>query len=232
MRISSPRCIQIDCRETRKLDLRQARAVLQYKPDIIILEYPNNNKTPNMIFNKYSPANKPLKKLPKFSRETFIINPWVKSDIVMWNNIAYLWGKEKHQVLLYPVDAPTELVKEWFLVWDNMYPCALKNWLWWTRIYLRERYMAKNIQWILSHYLLKKKPTILIFLQSFHWKHVKFLLENPSAKQIWNYYFGRFKNLQPFLVPQTLKKENMIFYKHWGMVSGFKVESKSRQRKT
>ncbi len=34
----------VECTESAtKLDLRQARAVLRYKPDIIFLEYPNNN---------------------------------------------------------------------------------------------------------------------------------------------------------------------------------------------
>ena len=221
MKALKPRFIQVDCRETNKLDLRQAKAVLKYKPDIIILEYPNNKKTPDTIFNKYAPANKPLKKLPKFSKETFAMNPWVKSDVVMWNNVVYLWKKKERQVLIYQIDAPSELVSEWLLVWNNMYPCALKNWLWWVRIYLRERYMAKNVQWVLSQYKLKKRPTILIFLQSFHWEHVKFLLRNPSKKQIWDYYFGRFNNLQPSVVARTLRKQNKIFYKHWKMISGF-----------
>lgn len=232
MKTLKPKFIQIDCRETKNVDLRQARAVLKYRPDIIILEYPSDKIGPDTIFNKYRPENKPLKKLPKFSKETLAINPWVKSDIVMWENIVHLWKKENHQVLIYQADAPAELVKEWFFVWENMYPCALKNWLWWTRIYLRECYMAQNISWILSNYRINKNPTILIFLQGFHWEHVKFLLGNPSAKQIWSYYFGRFKDLQPSLVEQTLKKENKIFYKYWKLVSGFKVQSKSRQRKT
>ena len=225
MKALKPRFIQVDCRETNKLDLRQAKAVLKYKPDIIILEYPNNEKTPDTIFNKYAPANKPLKKLPKFSKETFAMNPWVKSDVVMWNNVVYLWKKEECQVLIYQIDAPSELVSEWLLVWNNMYPCALKNWLWWVRSYLRERYMAKNVQWVLSQYKLKKRPTILIFLQSFHWEHVKFLLQNPSTKHVWNYYFGKFNNLQPSVIARTLRKQNKVFYKHWKIISGFKVKS-------
>lgn len=206
-----PKFIQIDCRETKNIDLRQAKAVLKYRPDIIILEYPSGKGGPDTIFNKYRPENKPIEKLPKFSKETLLVNPWVKSDIVMWKNIVHLWKKEKRQVMVYQTDAPTELVKEWFFVLENMYPCALKNWLWWTRIYLRECYMAQNISWILSNYRINKNPTILIFLQSFHWEHVKFLLGNPSAKQIWNYYFGRFEKLQPSLVSQVLKKEKKLF---------------------
>ena len=143
----------------------------------------------------------------------------------MWNNVAYLWKKEGCQALIYRVDAPSELVSEWLLVWKNMYPCALKNWLWWVRIYLRECYMAKNVQWVLSQYKLKKRVIILIFLQSFHWEHVKFLLRNPSKKQIWDYYFGRFNNLQPSGIARTLRKQNKVFYKHWKIISGFKVKS-------
>ena len=220
-----PRFIQIDCREKNRSDLRQAKAVLKYKPDIIILEYPNNKDTPDTLFNAYEPAHKPLKKLPTFSKETLAISPWVKSDVVMWNNIAYLWKKEKQQVLLYQVDAPKELVNEWLLVWKNMYPCDLKNWLWWVRIYLRERYMAKHIQWALSHYTIKKRPIVLVFLQSFHWEHVKFLLKNPSTKQVWDYYFGTFKGLQPLDISQIIRKQNKVFYKHWKIISGFKTKS-------
>jgi hypothetical protein len=218
-----PRYIQVNCIEGKEIDLSQAKAVLKYKPDIIFLEYPTNKKTPDTIFNRYSPENKPIEKLPnKFSKKTLWLCPWVRSDIVMWNNIARLWEKEKHQVLVYYVDAPEELVNKWFIVWKNMYPSALKNWLWWVQIYLREYHMAKNIRLALSKYKSKNNLTVLVFLQSFHWEHVKFLLKNPSSKQIWDYYFGKFKGLKPSIITETLQKENKVFYKYWKMISNFK----------
>lgn len=217
------RFIQFDCREKDKLDLRQAKAVLKYKPDIIFLEYPNNKKTPDTIFNKFSPLNKPIKKLPnKFSKKTLLLCPWLKSDIIMWDNIVHLWKKEKHQVLVYYADAKEELLNEWLIVWENMYPSALKNWLWWVKIYLREYYMVKNIKWALSKYKSKENLTVLVFLQSFHWEHVRFLLKNPSSKQIWNYYFGKFKGLKPSIITKILQKENKVFYKYWKKISNFK----------
>lgn len=220
MKHLEPRFIQVNCREMNRVDLRQAKAVSKYQPDIIVLEYPSDKETPDTVFNKFLPVDKPLNKLPKFSKKIFALNPWAKSDLAMWDNIAYLW-KNNHQTLIYRADAPSDLVREWYLVWKNMYPCAMKNWLWWTRIYLRERYMVRNIRWVLSHYHSKQRPTVLIFLQSFHWRHVQFLLKNPSGKQIWNYYFGKFKGLRPSVVAQTLKKHNKVFYKHWGKMSGF-----------
>ena len=140
----------------------------------------------------------------------------------MWNNIVHLWKKENHQTLIYYVDAAEELLNEWLIVWENMYPSALKNWLWWVKIYLREYYMVKNIRWALSKHKSKENLTILVFLQSFHWGHVRFLLKNPSSEQIWNYYFGKFKGLKPLIITKTLQKENKVFYKYWKKISNFK----------
>lgn len=219
-----PIYIQFDCKETDESDLRQANAVLKHKPDIIILEYPNNNKTPDLPFNKYSPLKKPKDmiraRLKEFPGEVLQIHPWVKADTIMWNNIANLWEKG-HQVLIYSVDAPNELTKEWLEVWNHAYPCIKENWVWWVKIYLREKIMAKNIRWILNNYKEKKEPIILIFLQSFHWDHVKFLIDNPKKNEIWNYYFGDFSEIDKQSIGKKIKKLNKMFYKYWNKISDF-----------
>lgn len=219
-----PEYIQFNCKETDKLDLRQANAVLRHKPDIIILEYPNNNRTPDLIFNRYDALKKPRamvkKRLQKFPDEVLRIHPWVKAEPIMWKNVADLWAKD-HQVLMYAVDAPHELTSEWLDIWRHTYPCVTKNWIWWVKIYLRERMMANNILWILRNYKGKKNPTILIFLQSFHWNHVKFLLNNPSKKEIWNYYFGKFSEINRSDIAIKIKNLNKVFYKYWKKFSDF-----------
>lgn len=209
--------IQINCREGKESDLRQAEAVLKYKPDIIFLEYPNSNKTPSTIFNKYKPKDKPLylvKKQQENLKEVQRTMPWVKSDIIMWENLGKLW-KQGYQVFVYNVDAPSELTSEMYGVWKNKYPTIKKNWLWWVRIYLRERIMANNIQWILDNYKERRDSTILVFLQSFHWNHVKFLLKNPSKDKIWDYYFGKFSEISRDNIEGKIKERNKVFYKYW-----------------
>ncbi len=139
--------------------MRQANAVLKYKPDIIILEYPNNNKTPNMELNNYAALKKPQKlvedRLKKLPSSILKIHPWAKADTVMWQNIVNLWGKG-HQVLIYKVDAPSELTKELLFKWPAPYPKIMRDWRWWVQIYLRERIMTDNIKWIFKNYKVKK----------------------------------------------------------------------------
>jgi len=219
-----PRYVQFNCEEANGLDLRQAKAVLKHKPDIIILEYPNNNKTPDLPFNKYGALEKPKKmvndRLKEFPQEVLRIHPWAKSDTLMWKNVSVLWANGQ-QVLLYAVDAPNELTKEWLDVWKYTYPCIKKNWIWWVRIYLRERIMANNIRWIWNNYKGKENPTVLIFLQSFHWEHVKFLLKNPNKKEIWDYYFDKFSEVDKSNIDIKIKTLNKVFYKYWKKFSDF-----------
>ncbi len=200
-----PRFYNFNCRESNALDLRQAEAVLKYEPDIIFLEYPNNNKT-------LRPIKKPTK---KFSPRALRASPWAKSDLIMWKNIEYLW-KKGLKTKVYAVDGPSELTEQFKLAWHNTYPCAAKNWFWWVRVYLRERMMSTQINQVLKKYKEKNNPTVLIFLQNFHWQHVKFLLKKPSKEKVWKYYFGDFeKEITKKEVPKTLKRESDIFYKYW-----------------
>ena len=223
--------VQIDVREEinsknwTKPNFRQAEYVLKYRPDVIIFESACNN-TPNTIYNKYSCQNKPIELIRKMQKDyqKASLTPGngdALSDIKLWDNIIKLW-KEDYDVYIYNVDGPDKLRKEFFQVWKYMYPCALKNWLWWVRIYLREKYMADNIRWILDHYKNDQKITIAVFLQSFHWKHVQFLLTNPSKKQIWQYYFSKFKEVTPKDITQNIKNQNKVFYKYWNKISDFK----------
>lgn len=221
--------IQINCNEEintknwKGPDYRQAKAVLKYRPDIIIFESASKNRTPNTVYNKYICEKKPIKLVRSHQK-------WLKkkskeygdatSDIPIWDNIVKLWG-ERQNVLLYDADGSNELRQEFFEVWKYMYPCALKNWLWWVRIYLREKYMAKNIKWILKKNKSKKNLIVVIFIQNFHWKHIKFLLNNPTKKQIWNYYFKNFKGITKINITKKIKRENKILYKYWKNISDF-----------
>ena len=79
-----PTYFQFNCKEIDKLDLHQANAVLKHKPDIIVLEYPNNNKTPDLPFNQYSPLKKPKgmikSRLKKFPDKVLKIHFLLKSQ--------------------------------------------------------------------------------------------------------------------------------------------------------
>jgi len=223
--------IQVNCREEintknwKGLDLRRAQYVLKYKPDIIIFENASNHKDPDTIFNKYSCENKPIKLVREnqdFLKKVSKIhgNGDVLSDVLMWDNIVKLWN-EGHNVLLYDIDGPDDLRREFFEVWKYMYPCATKNWLWWVRIYLREKYMAENVKWILEKNKSKENLKIAVFIESFHWIHVKFLLKNLSKKQIWEYYFKKFKEVDTKNISQKIKEQNKVFFKYWKKISDF-----------
>lgn len=219
-----PRFIQFNILEQNKLDYRQARAVLKYRPDIIIFEEAAEKFNPETIFNKYRPENKPLKKLlviQKNLRKNAKRFRYVLSDIKTWENIKQLW-EEGHDVLVYNVDAPKEMRREFFEVWRNMYPCALKNWLWVaSRLYIRETIMTGHIKNILLKYRGKANPIILVCLQKTHWVHVKFLLSSPAKEKIWRYYFGKFKEVSPENIGGKIKSANKVFYKYWEKCSIF-----------
>lgn len=223
--------IQVNSREeinTRKWagpDHRRADYVLKYRPDIIVFEYACDNDNPDTIFNRYDCKHKPLKMVRKLQKTLKEVskepgNGDAAADVPLWENIIKLWG-EGHNVLLYYTDGPTELRREFFEVWKYMYPCAIKNWLWWVRIYLREKYMAKYIRWILDHNKNRKGLTVAIFLESFHWRHIKFLLNNPTKKQVWDYYFGKFPEINPKNIAQKIKTENLLFGRYWKKIAEF-----------
>lgn len=219
---------QVNCNEKDKIDLRQAKAVLKFKPDIIILEYPNGTSTPGIELNNYSPLEKPIdlieKRLKPLSEQVLNRHPWAQSDHFMWQNIVKLWSEDK-QVLVYEIDGPPELTSEWLEVWAHMYPCATKNWVWWVQIYLRERLMANNMQRVLDEYITKSDPRLLIFLQSLHWEHVEYLLGKPTKEDIWQFYFGAFsKEVTRDTIAQKIKKLNPVFYSYWQRYSDFKED--------
>lgn len=222
--------IQVDVREEinykgwTEPDYRQAEYVLKYRPDIIILESAMD-KTPDTIYNKYDCSHKPYNKLRDFInklKKTAKLpgNGDALSQVRMWENVMKLW-REDHNVLVYYIDGPRALRKEFFEVWKYMYPSALKNWLWWVRIYLREKYMAKNMEWVLEKNKNRGNITIAMFVQNWHWRHVKFLMSNPSKKQIWEYYFKRFKEVTPKNISNKIKKLNKVFYGFWNENSDF-----------
>lgn len=223
--------IQVDVREEINSknwngpDYRQAEATLKYRPDIILFESPCNGKTPDTVYNRYDCDSKPIRLVrehQKFLKRAAKAPGFgdAESDVLLWDNIIKLWNGG-HNVLIYNIDSPDDLRRSFFEVWKYMYPCALKNWLWWVRIYLREKYMAKNFKWVIDQNKNRGNLVVAVFAQSFHWEHVKFLLANPTKKQIWEYYFGRFKEINPGNIAEKIKKENKIFYKYWKKCADF-----------
>ena len=219
----TPKFIQISCVEGNKIDLRQANAILKHKPDIIIQEAPCNFGKPDSIFNKYSPENKPLKKLEeicKSLRKTAKKYPWHMSDVYVYENIQKLW-QSGHDVKNYNVDAPSELLKQTLIhKWNQIDGPHRRgtHLIWWVYIYLREVIMTKYVLEILKKNENNKKITVLVLMQKFHWKNVQFQLSHTSKDDIWKYYFGKFKNLKPKDIEELIKKENSVLYKYWNKI--------------
>jgi hypothetical protein len=217
----TPKFIQRNCIEGDKIDLRQANAVLEHKPDIILFEFPAEKSGPSTIFNKYPVDKKPLKKVAEIIKNLKIAAqkyPYAESDIAIWENIKKLW-KQNHNIYIYKIDSPSELRRGYFENFEIKYPQTRKDWLFWVYLYLREAYMTKNIQSILKNYKEKEKPTIAVFLQSIHWEHVKFLLKKPSESEIFKYYFGRFSTLKKKTMDKEIKNENPFLYKWWKILN-------------
>ncbi len=203
--------IQIDCVEGKQMDSRQAKAITKYHPDIIVLEYPNDGKTPDFDFNNYPANKKPIQKVLKIQemlRKTAKTNPWAQSDIDMWENIISEW-KNGNNVLVFKIDGPIKLTSD--TDHRNKFTGIPHHIKWWTRIYLREQFMVKNMNYILNKY--PNAKTVLVFLQSFHWDHVKLLLKDPTKNKVWKLYFSRFKNLTKESLELKLKKyPNILSY--------------------
>lgn len=139
----TPKFIQRDCVEGDKADLRQAEAVLKHRPDIIIFEMPQGgNRGPGTIFNRYSCANKPIEKVDEIIKRLKIASkkyPYAASDIAVWENIKKLWG-EGVNTLIYNVDAPDRMRREFSLFTKRGYPAVRKERLFWAYLYLRDTY--------------------------------------------------------------------------------------------
>ena len=213
-----PRFIQENCAEGNRVDLRQARVVARYRPDIILFEYPAKRGNPSRIFNRYSPDKKPLKEVDRIKRGLMIAAqkfPYALSDVSVWENILKLWH-DGHNVLLFNIDGPDNLRCDYFKLARGLtYDEQRKNLIFGVHCYLRETAMANYIRRILSAYKEKQNPVIAVFLQSIHWHHVKFLLKNPSQKKIWNYYFGRFPKINPENIGEAIQKKSPVHYKYW-----------------
>ncbi len=148
--------------------------------------------------------------------------PWVLSDVRVYDNITKLWG-EGYEVKLYNVDAPSELLVVNLNFGENWNPKPERrgtHFAWWAQIYLLEKIMAKNIQSILKQNK-KKDLVVLNFLEKFHWKNVQFLMTNPTRKEIYEYYFGKFRDMIMETIRESVKTENKVFYKYWGKLADF-----------
>lgn len=217
----TPKFIQKNCIEGNKIDLRQANAVLKYKPDIILFELPSGKNGRNTIFNKYPANKKSLKKLDEIIKNLEIQvkkYAYAKSDIAVWKNIKKLW-LQGHNVEIYYVDAPDELRRKYSQNFEPKYPQARKDWLFWVYLFIRDSYMTKNIETVLKNYKEKSDPTVAIFIQSIHWKHIQFLLKKPNELKIWKYYFEKFSKLKKETIDEEIKKENPFLYKWWKVLN-------------
>jgi hypothetical protein len=217
-----PRFIQENCIEGNGIDLRQARVVAHYRPDIIFFEYPAKGGNPSLVFNRYGPLKKPLKGVGQIKRRLKIAArkyPYALSDIPVWENIEKLWRSGRN-VLLFNIDGPDELRRDYFkLARGRTYDQQRKQLIFWAHCYLREIEMADHIRRILKNYKEKSDPVVAVFLQSVHWRHVKFLLKNPSRERIWNYYFGRFPKINPKNIGPEIQKKSPVHYKYWERAS-------------
>ncbi|MFA6300901.1 MAG: hypothetical protein WC609_00955 [Candidatus Paceibacterota bacterium] len=215
--------LQYNCREEKGIDLRQANAVLRHRPDIIIDEAPSGEgRTAQLGYNPNDSIKKQeskLKKLTKDMRKIAPKFPWVMSDIPKRKNVIKL-QKIGHKTKIYAVDGPRKLLREsikrkWDLI-DKPRRRGI-HLLWWTYIYLRERIMANKIEPLLKN----KNQTVLISMQKFHWLNVKFLLSKPTKDEIWENYFGRFKNVNKKNISEIIKTKNKVLYKYWLKNSDF-----------
>jgi hypothetical protein len=219
-----PRFIQENCTEGNRVDLRQARVVVRYRPDIIFFELPAEKGNPSLLFNHYGPLEKPLKEVERIQRRLKIAArkyPYALSDVHVWENIEKLW-RENHDVLLFNIDGPDELRRDYHRhLGAAPYDSQKKHLIFWAHCYLREIQMAKHIRRILKNYQKKSHPIVAVFLQSIHWQHVRFLLKNPSQKKIWHYYFGRFPKINPANIGREIKKESTVHYTYWKKQADF-----------
>jgi hypothetical protein len=218
MKLIRPRFIQENCVEGNRTDLRQANVVRKYRPDIILFELPAERGNPSLMFNRYSPDKKPLKEISKMIHEAKIAArrfPYALSDARTFENIEKLW-RAGHNVLLFNIDGPRAIRRDYWNHYGSLpYDSQRKKLIFWVHCYLRETQMASRIRHILKNYEENPDPIIAVFLQSIHWHHVKFLLKDPSQKEIWKYYFGRFPKINPANIGPKIKKIDAVHYEYW-----------------
>jgi len=205
-------------KHTVRQSLRKAKAVLEYKPDIILFEYPMNGKTPETVFNQYSPVRKPRKRMEEWKnsfrqKELLKVHPWLKGDIKILENIERLW-REGQQVMLYTIDAPVELTSQMFWAGKDkdVWPC-------WVINFLREQCMIKNLNYVEKKHQSKENPKVLVFMGNWHWANIKFLRKNPSKKEMWDRYFGKFRELEPGNIENKIKEKSKVLFKYWRKLS-------------
>lgn len=213
----TPKFIQRDCVEGDKIDPRQATAVLKYRPDIIMFELPGGKNGPDTIFNKCPCEKKPIEKVDEIIKKLNCVAkkyPYAKSDVLVWENIKKLWS-DGINTQVYNIDVPDELRRKNSLFEIDGYPACRKDPVFWAYLFVRDNHMARNIEMILNSYSEKNNPTIAVFLQSIHWKHVEFLLKNPTPAETWKYYFGRFRKLTPETLEELISKRSKVLGRYW-----------------
>lgn len=219
-----PKFIQANCSEGNKVDLRQANVIKKYKPDMVFFEYSADESNQLHIFNKHSARNKPFLEIRKITKNITLNAkkfPYALSDVYIWENIESLW-RSGQNTLMFNVDSPKELRHHDYMKYGKIpYSRAVKQLRFWVFLYIRECYMTENIRRVLNKYNKNRNSVIAVFLQSIHWKHVKFLLNKPSKKTIWKFYFGRFPGITPLNIDKKIEEEDKIYLKYWRKISVF-----------
>lgn len=205
-------------KHTVQNSLRKARAVLEYRPDIVLFEYPMRGRTPETVFNRYLPTKKSWGKLEEWKssfmdEDLLKIHPWLKGDIKILENVEKVW-REGHQVMVYRIDAPVELTSQMFWAGKDkdIWPCWVVN-------FLREQFMLRNLKYVERNYRFKKNSRTLVFMANSHWENLRFLRKNPSKKEIWDRYFKRFKEITPENIEDKIKSKNKVLFKYWRKLS-------------
>lgn len=205
-------------KHTVRNSLKKARAVFEYRPDVILFEYPMRGKSPEVGFNRYSPKKKPWRKLEEWKnsfkkKDVLETHPWLKGDVKILGNIKKIW-KEGQQVMLYRIDAPVELTSQ--MLWagkdKDAWPCWVVN-------FLREQYMVRNFDYVERKHQGARDLKTLVFIANWHWENIKFLRRNPSKRKIWERYFKQFKELTPQNIEGKIREKNKVLFKYWRRLS-------------
>jgi len=200
-----PRFIQRSCVEGDHIDLRQAAAIKRFRPDIVLFELPSNQAVPT----NQAEIDQIIAHLEIAAKKY----PYARSDIAVWQNIGQLWRAGCH-LQAFNIDGPDGLRRVVNTEFTEKYPAVRRDWLFWAYLYTRERQMADNIERIINN-CDKPNPTVAVFLQSIHWKHVRFLMRHPQPPQIWRYYFGRFPEITPENIDDKIRQRSPTLGRFW-----------------
>jgi len=157
---------------------QSAEVLRSVKPDLIFLEWQPTDWLEAL--NGFPACGKPadvIKRWRKFYANNAAQYPWLATAGEVITALESEWATG-HQVYVLPFDGPQELTAS-----TENRP-GLGNAVW---IFLRERFMIERLRHpgVETH-----GKTALVLCHDFHWQNLRFLLQKPTAEQIWLHYFG------------------------------------------